>query len=53
MFRRNVTALAFYAGAGITALGGAAFGLVGAHLWLSARMSEIEASLSIAATLLV
>jgi hypothetical protein len=53
MFRRNVTALAFYAGAGITALGGVAFGLVAAHLWFSTRMSGIEASLSIAGVLLV
>jgi hypothetical protein len=53
MFRRNVTALAFYAVSGITALGGVAFGLVAAHLWLSTRMSKIEASLSIAGALLV
>jgi glucose uptake protein GlcU len=53
MFRRNVTALAFYAASGITALGGVAFGLVAAHLWLSTRMSGIEASLSIAGALLV
>jgi hypothetical protein len=53
MFRRNVTALAFYAASGIAALGGMAFGLVAAHLWLSTRMSGIEASLSIAGALLV
>jgi hypothetical protein len=53
MFRRNVTAVAFYAAAGITAVMGVVFGLVAAHIWLSTRMSEIEASLSIAAALLV
>jgi hypothetical protein len=53
MFRRNVTAAAFYAAAIIAALGAAAFGLVAAHLWLSTRMSNIEASLSIAGALLV
>jgi hypothetical protein len=52
MFRRNVTAVAFYAAAAVTALGGGAFGLIAAHSWLSIRMSSIEASLSIAGGLL-
>jgi hypothetical protein len=52
-FRRNLTAVAFYAAAGITALAGAAFGLVAAHSWLVTWMSHIEASLWIAGALLV
>jgi hypothetical protein len=52
VFRRNVTAVAFYAASGITALTGGVFGLVAAHSWLSTRMSGIEASLSIAGALL-
>ena len=53
VFRRNVTAVAFYTASGITALIGVVFGLIAVHFWLSTRMSEIEASLSIAGALLV
>jgi type II secretory pathway component PulF len=53
VFRRNVTAAAFYAASGITALAGIVFGLVAAHSWLSTHMSEIDASLSIAGALIV
>ncbi len=52
-FRRNLAAVAFYAASGIVALIGVVFGLVAVHFWLSTRMSEIEASLSIASALLV
>jgi hypothetical protein len=53
IFRRNVTAVAFYAAAVIIALSGAVFGLVAAHSWLNVHMSSIEASLTIAGALLV
>ena len=51
-FRRNVTAVAFYAVSGITALTGLVFGLVAASSWLGTRMSAIEANLTIAGALL-
>jgi hypothetical protein len=52
MFRRNVTAIVFYAISGIAAFTGLIFGLVAAHTWLNVRMTGIEASLIIAGALL-
>lgn len=53
MIRRNMTAIAFYTAACITALTGFVFALIAGHFWLRYRVSDIEASLIIAGALLV
>lgn len=53
MFRRNVTAVVFYAISAVAAFTGLIFGLVAAHTWLAARMTDIEASLVIAGALMI
>lgn len=51
--KRNLTAIAFYAAAGVVALMAFGYGLAALHGWIMAYMTPIEASLVMAGGLLI